>query len=313
MQKQLHKDEILISTDLVRNLIDSQFPDYAYLPLVSLTASGSSNVQYRLGDDLLVRLPRLEGGSRSIEKEYRWTSKIGIKLPVSVPEIVALGEPALGYSESWSILHWLPGELPEVCSSDNSSDQEQTQLATDFAALVRAFRDINVPGNVMSDKQFDNYRGRPLKQYDRHMRRNLQRCKSLANLDLDIEAASAIWQNALTLPEATEVQHWYHGDLVAENLLVNNGQLTGVLDFGGLGIGDSAIDLHGAWELFDAPARQTFRTLCGVDDNEWYRGRAWALAVAFMTFDYYWTTMPDRIRDRLAMAHSVLADVDELP
>jgi aminoglycoside phosphotransferase (APT) family kinase protein len=114
----------------------------------------------------------------------------------------------------------------------------------------------------------------------------------------------------LNLPGAVEAatDRWYHSDLVAENLLMTNDRLTGVLDFGGLAVGDPTIDLHGAWELFDSPARTVFRTQLGVGEDEWLRGRAWALAIALGCFTYYWEKMPGRRRDRLAMVQSVLAD-----
>ena len=106
---------------------------------------------------------------------------------------------------------------------------------------------------------------------------------------------------------------WFHSDLVAENLLTTNGRLTGVLDFGGLAIGDPTIDLHGAWEIFDSDARDIFRTRLNVDDATWNRGRAWALAIAVSVFSYYWTTMPKRCTDRLAMARNVLTDAQAQP
>ncbi len=310
MIDKLHKDELMIDDKLVRSLVDKDFPEFADMPLESLAASGSTNVMFRLGDDLLVRLPRLANGSTSVDKEHRWSATIGDQLSVEVPQIVGMGRPAFGYGERWSIVRWLEGELPKSCNPGDPASSERSQLAVYLAAVVAAFRNTEVPIAASTDPLLRNYRGRPLAEHDKQMRRNIEHCRSINNLDLDLDAALIVWEKALQLPGADEAQHdsWYHGDLVAENLLLTGGRLTAVLDFGGLSVGDPTIDLHGAWELFDQPAREAFRKQLGVDDPEWFRGRAWALAVAMMTFSYYWRTMPGRIKDRLAMARAVLSD-----
>lgn len=312
MENKMHKDEIPINIELVRKLVDNKVPHFASLPLRRLSASGSSNIQFLLGEDLLVRLPRLPGGSAAIEKEKRWTPIIGSHLPVAVPEFVGDGEPAFGYSERWSIVRWLDGEHPKVCCPTEPPGEERSQLADGLVRVVLALRSIDVPQVAATDYQLRNYRGCALVDYDKQMHRNIAQCRSIDGLNLDLDAVLSVWKNALELPGASEVEsdQWYHGDLVAENLLLTNGQLTAVLDFGGLGVGDPTIDLHGVWELLDSPAREAFRVKVGVNDVEWLRGRAWALAVAIMTFPYYWNTMPGRIENRLAMAQSVLADAD---
>jgi aminoglycoside phosphotransferase (APT) family kinase protein len=129
-------------------------------------------------------------------------------------------------------------------------------------------------------------------------------------LGLDLDACAALWTEAMALPSADDSAppRWHHGDLVAENLLVRDGRLAAVLDFGGLSLGDPTVDLVVAWEVLDPEARGTFREEVGVDDGDWLRGRAWALAIAVMTFPYYWATMPGRCADRLALARAVLAD-----
>lgn len=178
----MHRDEIPVNAELVRELVDSQFPQYARLPLRKLAASGSSNVQFRLGDDLLVRLPRLPGGGASIEREEHWTAIIGGHLPVAVPEFVESGAPALGFSEQWSIVRWLDGEHPLICESAQSSTINRSQLAKELASVVLAFRSIDVPQDAAADEQLRNYRGRALAHHDRHMRRNLEQCKSIVAL-----------------------------------------------------------------------------------------------------------------------------------
>lgn len=310
MSKRLHHDEFAIDGGVARKLVDSQFPEYAGLSLRRLGESGSTNVLFRLGDDLLVRLPRQPGGSASIDKEHQWSSEIGSRLPVAVPEIVALGDPGFDFTERWSIVRWLEGELPRVCTPADGPDGDLSLFANDLAGVIVALRAIDVPGVVSADPRLRAYRGRSLAEFDGWARKLIDQCKAIEGLDIDLEAARDVWVDALTLPGATEASadRWYHGDLVAENLLLGGNRLTGVLDFGGLGVGDPTIDLHGAWELFDPAARDVFRARVGVGDAEWLRGRAWALMIGLMTFQYYWATMPTRVRDRLAMARAVLLD-----
>lgn len=313
MKYRVHDDELTIDMDLVRKLVDTQFPHYAVSPLRRLGASGSTNALFRLGDDLLVRLPRQPGGSAAIDKERRWLPEIGRHLPVSVPEIVALGEPASGFEERWSIVRWLDGELPNACAPDDPPTSGRSILAAGLADVILALRAVDVPEAAATDAALRWYRGRSLAEFDEQTRLNIQQCRSIEGLDLDLDAALEVWANALKVPGAYDVgpDRWYHSDLVAENLLLTDGRLTAVLDFGGLAVGDPTIDLHGVWEVLDPPAREVFRTRLGVDDAEWLRGRAWALGIALGAFTYYWETMPGRRRDRLAMARSVLADATE--
>ena len=311
MAKHLHDGEIQIDRALVRRLLEKEFPQLAKMPLRRLDTTGSTNVQYRLGDELLIRLPRLAGDGSTIDKECRWLPELSRHLPIDVPEVLAVGTPALGYSERWSIVRWLDGEPPQTNGPDEKP--QAAHLASDLADFILALRAIRVPRAASADHQLRSYRGRSLAEYDEQTRRNIAICRSIEDLDLDLDASLSVWENALQLPGACEPvpARWYHGDLVAENLLVKNGRLTGVLDFGGIGVGDPSIDLHGAWELFTPSERQVFCERLGVDEAEWLRGRAWALAIALVTFPYYWTTMPGRIKDRLAMAKSVLADAAE--
>ncbi len=306
----LHDNEILLNVGIVRNLVDNAFPRYASLPLSKLGASGSTNVLFRLGDELLVRLPRQSGGGSAIDKEHRWLPEIGRHLPVAVPESVALGEPTLEFGERWSIVRYLEGELPKACAPQDPPNPERSTLAADLADVILAFRAIEVSEAAAMDPHLRWYRGRSLVEFDEQTRQNIQLCRSIEGLDLDLDVALSVWVDAQEVPGASDVgpDRWYHSDLVAENLLLTNGRLTGVLDFGGLAVGDPTIDLHGAWEVLDPPAREVLRTRLGVDDAEWLRGRAWALAIALGCFTYYWTTMPERRRDRVAMARSVLAD-----
>ena len=306
----LHEDELPIGLGLVRALVERVLPECADLALTPLRAGGSSNALFRLGPSLLVRLPRQPGGSATIEKEARWLPQIGARLPVPVPELVALGDPAPGYPERWSVVRWIEGDVPPVVDPRADAGLPLRSLALDLAAVVTALRDIDVPPGALTDPGLRWYRGDQLGTMDHGTRQAIEACRRIPDLDLDLQSASRVWGGAMALPglAQTASPRWYHGDLLAENLLVSEGRLAAVLDFGGLGVGDPTIDLIVAWEVLDDAARDVFRHAVGVDEQCWLAGRAWALALALMTFPYYWGTMPDRCASRLAIARSVLAD-----
>lgn len=309
MIQPLHSDEIPVDTELARTLVRRTLPDYADAPVQRLASSGSTNALFRLGDELLVRLPRQPGGSATISKEATWLPVLGPRLPVSVPEVVAVFEPDRDYPERWSVVRWIDGEHPEVVDPQTSVDPRREGLAKDLAAALKALQQAAVPAEAVDDRHLRWYRGKPLATVDDVTRQNIQRCRSLENFEFDLDAAERIWDEAMKLPGAADraAPRWYHGDLAAENLLMQDGRLAAVLDFGGLSIGDPTVDLVVAWEILDPPARDLFRRHLGVDDAAWLRGRAWALSITLMIW-YYWTTMPERRASRMAIGRNVLAD-----
>ena len=304
----MHKGELLIDDRLVRLLADRDLPAYAQKPLKRLDATGSSNVLYRLAADLLVRLPRQPGGGESIAKEASWTPALAKALPVAVPQVSHLGNPGFGYPEQWSVVRWLEGEHPGCVQPGQNSGGDRLGLAEDLANVILALRQIELPAEVGPDLRW--YRGSTLSDFDFSVRTYLGQCRALTKLDVDLNKAEAVWSEALTLPGAREAgpDRWYHGDLVSENLLVANGRLTAVLDLGAVSVGDPTVDLHGAWEILDASARKLFAVKMGVSEAEWLRGRAWALGISQGALAYYWHSMPQRRRDRLAMLRNVIAD-----
>ncbi len=285
-------------------------PAYADAPVRRLTSSGSTNALFRLGDEFLVRLPRQPGGSATISKEAAWLPVLGPLLPVSVPDVVAVFEPEREYPERWSVVRWIEGIHPEVVDPDTSVDPRREDLATSLATVLDALRHAEVPtGAAANDLHLQSYRGEPLATMDQATRENIARCRSLTDFGFDLDAAEQVWAEAMTLPGTADRAdpHWYHGDLAAENLLVRDGALSAVLDFGGLSVGDPTVDLVVAWEVLDPPARELFRRQVGVDDATWLRGRAWALSITLMIW-YYWTTMPERRARCMAVGRNVLAD-----
>ena len=284
----LHDDEIPIHTGLVRALVAREMPQHVGLPVRRLPSSGSSNALFRLGDDLLVRLPRQPGGSATIQKEAKWLPLIGPLLPVAVPEVVAVFAPDHDYPEHWSVVRWIDGDHPEVVDPETPVDPRREGLAVNLAEVVTALRHAEVPEEAIDDKNLRWYRGEPLATMDAPTRGNFERCRALGDFEFDLDAAERVWDAAMRLPGVSERTgpRWYHGDLAAENLLVRDGSLAAVLDFGGLAIGDPAVDLVVAWEVLDPPARDLFRRQVGVDDVTWMRGRAWALSITLMIWYY---------------------------
>lgn len=305
----LHDDEIPIDSGVVRALVARAMPQCVGLPVRRLPSSGSSNALFRLGEDLLVRLPRQPGGSATIEKEAKWLPVIGPLLPVAVPEVVGVFAPDHDYPEHWSVLRWIDGDHPEVVDPETPVDPRREGLAVNLAEVVTALRQAEVPDEAVNDPDLRWYRGEPLATMDAETRGNLERCRALGDFEFDLDAAERLWDAAMRLPGVGEPTdpRWYHGDLAAENLLMREGRLAAVLDFGGLAIGDPAVDLVVAWEVLDPPARDLFRRKVGVDDVTWLRGRAWALSITLMIW-YYWTTMTARRASRVAVGRNVLAD-----
>lgn len=304
----LHDDEFELDEALVGRLLTTLSPAYDGLPLRRFAASGSTNALFRLGDDLLVRVPRQPGGTGTIEKEQRWLPSIAPRLPVPVPEILAVGEPAHGYPEKWSVVRFLDGDQPVVPAQD---EPPRHGLARDLAAVVRALREAPVPEEARRDPALEWYRGRPLATMDDDLHGFLRDCRDLPGLDLDLEAVERAWAETMRMPEARRVLEpgWYHGDLNAENLLVRGARLVAVLDFGGLSVGDPTNDLAVAWQLLDPAARETFRHEVGVDDVGWRLGRGWALVLALMAPPYYWNTMRERCLRGVHTARAVLDDL----
>jgi aminoglycoside phosphotransferase (APT) family kinase protein len=307
----LHDDEIEIDEALVRRLLGTLSPSYDALPLRRFAASGSTNALFRLGDDLLVRVPRQPGGTSTIEKEQRWLPHVAPHVPFAVPEIVAVGQPAFGYPEKWSLVRFIDGDQPVV---PLDGEAPRHGLARDLASVVRGLGELDVPSAARSDPSLEWYRGRPLAEMDDHVRGFVRDSRNLvghADFDLDLTAFERAWAETMRLPAASRAgePRWYHGDLNAENLLVRDGRLVAVLDFGGLSVGDPANDLVVAWQLLDPAARETFRAQVGVDDETWRLGRGWVLALGLMGAPYYWDTMRERCVRGLATARAAIAEM----
>ncbi len=273
----MHPDEFDIDEALVRRLLVAQFPQWAELPLVPVASAGTDNKLYRLGDDMVVRLPRIEGVEAAIEKERRWLPLLAPCLPVSIPLPLAVGEPAETYPWHWCIYRWLDGENPSV---DVAADHDH--LTRDLARFLDALQQVDATEGPSSR------RAGSLQVQDAEVQAALADVSALT----DTDTAAAAWQHALEAPEWSRASVWVHGDLLPGNLLVNDGRLSGVIDWALMGVGDPACDLVAAWALLSRSARRAFRQQLDVDDSTWERGRGWALSIGLIALPYYKETNP---------------------
>ena len=289
----MHEDELETDATLVRRLLAAQFPQWAGLPIEPVPSSGTVNALYRLGDGLVVRLPRAEWCAGGIAKDSEWLPRLAPLVPVEIPEQLATGRPDEGYPWAWGIYTWLEGEHPSTDSGD------ATALAADLVELVEALRRIDLPGGRPSR------RGAPLAEVQDEDARD-----ALRRLDgrIDVAAATAAWDAALAAPPWNGPPVWVHGDLLPGNLLVRDGRLTGVLDWGSVGVGDPACDLAAAWGALPVGAREIFRERLGVDDATWARGRGWALSIGLIALPYYEETNPVFAATARILIREVLAD-----
>jgi aminoglycoside phosphotransferase (APT) family kinase protein len=263
----MHDDELDLDEALVRRLLAVQFPELRELPLRRIEPSGTVNAIFRLGDELSVRLPRREGPAEPGSVELEWLPKLAAQLPVEVPVPVAQGQPGADYPWFWEIHAWVEGEIVPVEQID------AVQAARDLAALVLALQRVDPAGAPPG-------RGIPLAVRDEQMR------YWWARFDGDPRAWAA-WQTALAAPPWDRPPVWHHGDLDCRNWLVRDGRISGVIDWGSMGVGDPACDLMVAWKLHSAAARDAFRDALPTDDATWERARGWAVSQAVAALSYY--------------------------
>jgi aminoglycoside phosphotransferase (APT) family kinase protein len=286
----MHADEVDTDPSLVRRLLASQFPEWADLPSEPVDSAGTVHALYRLrradGDDLVVRLPRVEGGAAQAAVEAQWLPRFVAHLPLALPEPVAHGAPAEGYPYPWSIYRWLPGQEATL---DRLTDPDEAAHA--LAAFVSAMQRLPFEGGPTPGSG-NSYRGNPLPARDAVTRRCIAECAANPATAVDTDAATVAWTTALEVPAYEGRPIWLHGDLLPGNLLAVDGRLSAVIDWGCLSTGDPAYDLLPAWALLPPGARETFRDALDVDDATWARGRGWSLSWALVALPYYVDTNP---------------------
>jgi aminoglycoside phosphotransferase (APT) family kinase protein len=288
---QMHKDEVRTDSDLVQRLVVGQFPEWADRPVTPVPSGGTDNAIYRLGDELAVRLPRIEAAVKQVEFEHEWLPVLARHLPVAVPVPCAVGQPAEGYPWPWAVYRWVDGEHPTEGNTD------PRWFAADLGELVAGLRRADTTGAPAG------YRGGGLSGRDKYLREWTEAARDL----VEVDAVISIWEAALAAPAWDGPPVWSHGDLLAGNVLVKDGRLCGLIDFGTAGIGDPACDAMAAWTLLDHDSRHVFRETAGFDDATWARGKGWALTF-ISALTYYRETNPTMYAIAQRAVGAVLSD-----
>ncbi|MGM1063020.1 aminoglycoside phosphotransferase family protein [Saccharothrix sp. Mg75] len=261
-----------VDEHLARRLVDGQFPAWAGLPVRPVELNGWDNRTFRLGDELTVRLPSGDWYALQVAKEQRWLPVLAPHLPLPVPTPVAQGVPGHGYPYPWSVYRWLDGRPAAVAGTGDA-----TAFATDLARFLAALRRVDATdGPAPGEHNF--YRGGPVAVYEDEVDAAVEalgaevpRDEVLATWE---EAVASVWRDRPT---------WFHGDVAPGNLLVRDGALAAVIDFGTSGVGDPACDVVIAWTTLSGDARDAFRRTLGLDPGTWARGRGWALWKALIS------------------------------
>jgi aminoglycoside phosphotransferase (APT) family kinase protein len=298
----MHTNEVDIDTSLVKRLLAAQFPHWAGLPVTPAVPQGWDNRTFRLGERMTVRLPSAERYVAQVEKEHWWLPRLAPQLPLPIPVPLGRGVPADGYPWPWSVYRWIEGETATV-----GRIEDLVEFATTLADFLVTLQRIDPTGGP-SPGPHNFFRGGSLRVYDSEARQALAALKG----KIDTHAARAVWESALD-PAWHGQPVWFHGDVAWGNLLVEEGRLSAVIDFGTSGVGDPSCDLAISWTLFGGESREAFRAVLQPDDATWARGRGWTLWKALITLAGHADPGLQEPREPRRVVEEVLADYERSP
>ena len=294
----MHPGQLSIAVETVRELVADQFPAWAGLPVTEVASEGTVNSLFRIGEHLAARFPlqpaEPEPTRRWLESEAAAARELLGRTPFATPEPVAIGEPGGGFPLPWAVQTWLAGTTATQADPGHS-----VAFAHDLAAFIRAVRSLSTLGRPFARSG----RGGDLRTHDAWM----QTCLEASQQLFDVPRLRRTWAVFRELPR-TAADVMTHGDLTPGNVLVAGGRLAGVLDVGGLGPADPALDLVGAWHLLETEPRRALRADLGCDDLEWERGQAWAFEQAMGAAWYYVDSNPAMSRMGRRTIARILAD-----
>lgn len=294
----MHENQLRVTVDVVRRLVSDQFPEWGLLPITQIHSEGTVNAIFRIGGGLAARLPLQPGDVDATRQWLRSEAEAALELldhtSFAVPEPVAIGEPGAGYPLPWSVQTWIRGTTASQQDPSNSSD-----FAHDLATFIQQVRGIDVRGRSFAG----NGRGGDLRSHGEWMEICFEQSAQL----FDVSRLRRLWARLGELPRESP-DAMTHGDLIPGNVLVDNGRLAGILDVGGLGPADPALDLVCAWHLLDTRPRELLRKDLRCDELEWQRGKAWALQQAMGAGWYYRLSNPPMSHMSRRTLERILAD-----
>lgn len=288
---------------LVTRLLQDQVPELAGRQVRQSPAVGSSNWVFRVGDGHAVRLPRSDAYAVDLLTEARWLPCLSPLLKTPVPNVEFLAEPSALFPRPWTLVTWLPGENPKKLDAAG-----QMRLARSLGRFMLNLHDLDTFGLDPGAQRWGYRAGEPVNPtIDAWVEDAAQQLAGL----FDPSQVRKAWRRLREVPAASGPPCWVHTDLSTENLLVApDGQLVGVVDFGGLGIGDRSVDLLYAWSMFDQPAREVLRSEAQADEPTWRRARAWAfVGPGLSTICSYRDSMPARTETLITMVEAVSEEV----
>lgn len=295
---QMHADQLTVSVETVRALVDEQFPGWRDMPVRGIASQGTVNAIFRIGDRLAARFPLQPGDVQStrqwLQAEAEAARELAGRTRFPTPEPVAIGQPGAGYPLPWSVQTWLPGVVATEEDPGGS-----VPFARDLAEFIHGVRGIDTRGRTFGG----GGRGGDLRSRDDWMETCFGRSEQL----LEVATLRRLWTRLRDLPRVA-ADAMAHRDLIPGNVLVRDGRLAGILDVGGLRPADPAVDLVGAWHLLEAEPRQALREHLGCDDLEWQRGKAWAFEQAMGAVWYYVASNPAMSRMGRRTLARIVAD-----
>lgn len=286
-----------VDVPLVRRLIARQFPQWAGLAVTAVDEDGWDNWTFRLGERMKVRLPSDHGYAEQAAKEARFLPLLAPQLPVAVPVPLALGEPEAEYPWQWSVHGWIDGQ-----TAGRTNVADRPQLARDVAAFLAALQRASTR-NGPAPGPHNYQRGAAIMTaYGAQARLSVETLAAR----IDVSGAHAVLDAADAGMESAPC--WVHGDVAIGNLLVRDGRLCAVIDFGCMAVGDPACDLVIAWLFFDGDSRAAFRqAILPADAGVWARARGWALWKAALVLANGSPTNPEE-NAPLAVIEAVIAE-----
>lgn len=257
-----------ININLARTIITEQFPQFSNLQITDVAKQGHDNRTYRLGPDMLIRIPTAQSYALKVPKEHELLPQLAKHLSISIPTPIAMGKPSTYYPYPFSIYKWLPGKSINLLTLN---EQEKEFLALDLAKFLKELQAIS---DILGPKpgQHNWWRGDHISVYDQGAREQIAQ---LANI-INSAAAIDLWDQALCT-KWSNTPVWIHGDFAIGNILMLNGKLSSIIDFGGCAIGDPACDIVIAWTYLSGKARDIFLQEMALDADTLLRARAWAL------------------------------------